>query len=208
MFHVELRQFPHVGRVFNLSPEELQARILASWVAGASIDLNERRWSPEKTRLTILEGPELHPDEMGLGRGWANAGKDGRDVTAELVGEAERQLRPPPAAELKDEIVALCDSGATRLDGVVELASRRNPQRRPSELLATAEQAVWELLHQGRVRILSGGEPIDRDRWQQVLLSWSSWTAAGPDAVMLEATAPAPASAPGARPGGRGLSRH
>jgi uncharacterized protein DUF3253 len=190
MFHVELRQFPHVGRAFNMTREEVSARILAPWIAGASIDLNERRWSPEKTRLTILEGPELRPDEMGLGRGWANAGKDGEDVTAALVGEAERQVQPPPAEQLKDEILALCVSGATRLDGVVELASRRNPQWRPSELLAAAEQAVWELLHQGRVRIVRAGEPVDRDQWQRVLLSWSSWTAAGPDAVTLEAAPP------------------
>jgi hypothetical protein len=194
MFHVELRQFPHIARAFNLTREELLARILAPWVAGTSIDLNERRWTPEKTRLTILEGPELRPDEMGLGRGWANAGRAGRDVTAELVGEAEGALRAPPA-ELKEEIVALCDSGATQLDSVVELASRRNPNRRPSELLASAEQAVWELLHQGRIRILRGGEPVDRDQWQQALLSWSSWTSAQDDAVTLEATARAAAPA-------------
>jgi hypothetical protein len=191
MFHVELRQFPHVTRAFNLTREELHSRILAPWVAGAAIDLDGRRWAPEKTRLTILKGSQLRPDEIGLGRGWANAGKGGEDVTAALVGEAEQRVQPPLADELKDEILGLCAGGATPLHRVVELLALRNPQRRPSELLAAAEQAVWELLHHGRVRMLRRGEPIDSERWQRVLLSWPSWTAAGPDAVTLEAAAPA-----------------
>jgi hypothetical protein len=181
MFHVELRQFPHVARAFNLTREELHSRILGPWVTGATIDLNDRRWPPEKTRLTILEGSELRSDEIGLGRGWANAGRSGEDVTTALVGEAERHVAPPLADELKDDILALCVGGATRLNAVVELLADQNPQRRPSELLATAEQAVWELLHQGRVGMLRGGEPVDSGQWQPVLLSWSSWTAAGPD---------------------------
>ena len=32
VFHVELRQFPHVARVFNLSREELDARFARPWV--------------------------------------------------------------------------------------------------------------------------------------------------------------------------------
>ncbi len=176
MFHVELRQFPHVTRAFNLTREELRARITEPWVAQTPIDLNDRRWTPEKTRLTILEGPELRPDEIGLGRGWANAGRGGKEVTAALVGEAERQLQPPSTSELKDEIVALCGSVATCLHAVVELVSRRSPDRRASELLAAAEQAVWELLHQGRVNMLRGDEPVERDQWRAVLLSWDSWT--------------------------------
>jgi hypothetical protein len=185
MFHVELRQFPHVTRAFNLTREELQTRITVPWAASAPIDLHERRWLPEKTRLTILEGPALRADEIGLGRGWANAGRSGEDVTAALVGEAERRLQLPHTEELKDEIVALCVGSRTRLDAVVELVSRRDPTRRPSELLAVAEQAVWELLHQGRVRMLRGGEPVERDQWQAVLLSWRSWTGAAPEPVML-----------------------
>ncbi len=185
MFHVELRQFPHVTRAFNLTREELQTRITGPWVASAPIDLHERRWLPDKTRLTILEGPELRPDEIGLGRGWANAGRNGEDVTAALVGEAERRLQPHPTDELKEEIVALCASGATPLESVVQLMSRRSPERRPSELLAVAEQAVWELLHQGRVRMLRGGEPVASGLWQPLLLSWPSWTGAGPEPVML-----------------------
>ena len=42
MFHVELRQFLHVARAFNLTREELDARILHPWVNGGSIALQDR----------------------------------------------------------------------------------------------------------------------------------------------------------------------
>jgi hypothetical protein len=178
MFHVELRQFPHVTRAFNLTREELHSRILGPWVTSAPIDLNDRRWLPEKTRLTILEGAELRPDEIGLGRGWANAGRGAEDVTAALVGEAEQRVETPSADGLKDALVELCARGPEPLRRVVELAGERHPQRRPSELLAAAEQAVWELLHQGRLTMLVGSEPVEPDQWQRVLMSWDSWTGA------------------------------
>ena len=41
MFHVELRQFPHVARMFNLSREELEARILGPWLAGRELELDQ-----------------------------------------------------------------------------------------------------------------------------------------------------------------------
>ena len=53
MFHVELRQFPHVARAFNLSREQLFARILRPLAAGRPVELNDRRWSPEKAKLAI-----------------------------------------------------------------------------------------------------------------------------------------------------------
>jgi hypothetical protein len=57
VFHVELRQFPHQARAFNLSREELDARILGPWISGAPIELQDRRWTSEKAKLTILAGP-------------------------------------------------------------------------------------------------------------------------------------------------------
>jgi hypothetical protein len=185
MFHVELRQFPHQARAFNLSREELDARILEPWCSGAPIDLQDRRWTSEKAKLTILEGAQLRPDEIGLGRGWSNATKSGRDVTAKLLEDA-RQSRQAPADELKEAIVAACAGSPIPLAQVVAVAAAREPQRRPSEVLGAAEQGVWELLHAGRVRLLSHGDEVLRERWQPVLLSWSSWT--GGD-VTVEATA-------------------
>jgi hypothetical protein len=186
MFHVELRQFPHVARSFNLTREELDAQILVPWVAGASIELQDRQWSSAKARLTILEGPALRPDEIGLGRGWSNAAKGGENVTARLVDDLGRQVQAPPVDELKQEILAACTGEPLPLGRVVELAVQDHPERRPSELLAVAEQAVWELLHQGEVAMLVGGAAVDREQWQPLLLSWSSWTDAWPEPVALE----------------------
>jgi hypothetical protein len=175
MFHVELRQFPHQARAFNLSREELEARILEPWVTGAPIALQDRRWTSEKAKLTIVEGPQLRPDEIGLGRGWNNANRSGTDVTETLIDEA-RRTRAAPADELKEAIVAACAGSPIALAQVVAVAAAREPQRRPSELLGAAEHAVWELLHAGRLRLLRRSEEVPREHWQPVLLSWSSWT--------------------------------
>lgn len=183
MYHVELRQFPHQARKFNLSREELESQILGPWVTGAAIALQDRRWTSEKAKLTILEGPELRPDEIGLGRGWNNATRSGTDVTDKLLEEAQR-TRDAPADELKAAILAACAAAPIALAQVVAVAAAREPQRRPSELLAAAEQGVWELLHSGRLQLLRHGEEVPGERWQAVLLSWSSWTA--PD-VTVEA---------------------
>src|SRR5204863_2643722 len=64
VFHVELRQFPNVARSFNLSESELHARVVGPWVAERPLELDDRRWSPDKARLTIYEGPRLAPEEI------------------------------------------------------------------------------------------------------------------------------------------------
>ena len=73
MYHLELRQFPHVSRVFNLTRDDLERQFVRPWVAGVIIEHDDRRWAPERSRLKILEGPELRQDELGMGRGWATA---------------------------------------------------------------------------------------------------------------------------------------
>jgi hypothetical protein len=62
VFHVELRQFPHVTRAFNLSEAELNAKVLVPWSEGQAVQMDDREWEPGKAKLTILEGPELHLD--------------------------------------------------------------------------------------------------------------------------------------------------
>jgi hypothetical protein len=181
VFHVELRQFPHQTRSFNLTREELDARILGPWVSGRSVELDERRWPPDRTRLTIYEGPALAGDQLGLGRGWANVTRDGEDVTARLLAEA---AHPPPVAELKRELVARLAGNALPLGRVVELVGERYPQARASERLALSEQAVWELLHEGTIRLARAGATVPRDDWQGVLLKWDAWSG---DAVTVGA---------------------
>src|ERR1700760_1357868 len=105
MYHVELRQFPHVARVFNLNREELESRFVRPYVGGTIIEHEDRRWAPERSRLKILEGRELRPDEVGMGRGWASATKHGADVTETVLAQARRGAEARPEVEaLKDAI--------------------------------------------------------------------------------------------------------
>lgn len=178
MYHLELRQFPHVTRVFNLDRGELDARFLRPWVVGTMIEHEERRWAPERCKLKVLEGPQVRPDELGLGRGWGAVTKDSEDVTDAVVAEAERGARSRPET---DALKAAVQEVAIRPIGfadVIGLASVGHSGWRASEHLALAEQAVWELLHQGRVTMLAAGEPVAPERWQEVMLSWATWTAA------------------------------
>jgi hypothetical protein len=185
VFHAELRQFPHVARAFNLTLEELQARIVSPWVAGQMVDWGDRRWAPDRARLTIYEGPALRPDEIGMGRGWANATRAGEDVTARLLSEAERPAAGDEA--LKEEILALCAAGPIDVRETVRLAGDLHREWLVSGRIAAAERAIWELLHAGSATLSSDGGAVASDRWQPLLLAWGTWSGQG-SPVLLEAT--------------------
>ena len=176
MYHVELRQFPHQARAFNLTREELDVRILGPWLSAGGVELDDRRWTADRARLTIYDGPALSADQLGMGRGWANVTREGEDVTGRLLAEA---AHPPPVAELKRELVERVAGGPLGLGAVIELAGERYPQARVSERLALCEQAVWELLHEGAVEIKRAGAPVGREHWQAMLLSWATWSEDG-----------------------------
>jgi hypothetical protein len=196
MFHVELRQFPYVARAFNLTPDELQTRVLGAWVRGEVVELDDRHWGPEKARLTIYEGPQLKPEEMGLGRSWANVTKNCTEVTEQLL-TLERQAAasagqgnraPETVSGLQSEILERCALGELVVSELIELLSRRHPDWRVSNRIALAEQSIWQLLHQGRLTIswADGGPPIEKDAWGPVLLAWRTWSPDGTPDVLLE----------------------
>jgi hypothetical protein len=193
VFHVELRQFPNVARAFNLSDPELHDQFLGDWVADRTIDYDDRRWSPEKTRLTVYEAPHLPPEEMGMGRGWANITKTGRDVTDEVVARA-RQGGAAGSSDaavqaFKSVIEERAAAGKLSLEQLLSLAATQNPGRRVSEQLALVEQAVWELLHRRRIVIIRADEEVPEDEWQLLLLTLSTWTRR---AAAIEVKRPSP----------------
>jgi hypothetical protein len=169
VFHVELRRFPHVARAFNLEAEELQARIVLPWVRGTPVHLQDRSFTPDRARLTIYEGPEVATEDRGLGRGWSTVTRDSEDVTARMIAAAGALV--PSASELKRRLVDAV--GPVLLSEAVALAG---PRGRPSERLAAAEQAVWELLHEGRLALVRSGTPVSAEDWEEVLLSWETWS--------------------------------
>jgi hypothetical protein len=180
VFHVELRQFPHVARAFNLTREELDQRFIRPWIAGAPLELDDRRWSREKARLTIYEATELPTEEMGMGRGWGNVTRTGQDVTSRLLNEAEGTAAAL-AAELerfKDEVIERCAKEPQSLHSLLLIANQRHPGWRVSDRLALTERAVWELLHQERLT-MNDGQPVPRERWEAKVLDWESWAEDG-----------------------------
>jgi hypothetical protein len=187
MYHLQLRQFPHVSRVFNLTRDDLEQRFVRPWVTGTIIEHDDRRWVPERARLTILEGPELRPDQLGMGRGWATATKRSREVTDAVVAEARRGAEARPEVESLKVAVQEVAATAITVQDVMALAAAAHPAWRPSEQLALAEQTVWEMLHQQRLTLTAAGEPVGRERWQPILLSWETWTGTGPR-IELRAT--------------------
>ena len=173
MFHVELRQFPHVARAFNLTREQLDLRVLMRWVDGKPVELEDRHWSPGRAKLTVYEARQLAGDELGLGRGWSAVAGSGQDVTTRVLQEARRRSDVPDG--LKERLLARLEQGAVALNEVVELADA--PSGRASDRLAVAEQAAWELLHEGRVSLARDGTALGPDEWRSALLSWRTWSA-------------------------------
>lgn len=174
MFHVELRRFPHVARAFNVSDDELRTRYVIPWVRGSAIVLEDRRWTlDKKTRLTIYEGSPIAPEERGLGRGWSAVTREGRDVTEQLLDEVRKAVAPSvPLPELKAALLTAAHKGPVRAGEAVALAGGRG---RVSERLAVAEQAVWELLHEGRLSLADGDVPVGSDGWESRLLARETW---------------------------------
>jgi hypothetical protein len=179
VYHLELRQFPHTAREFNLERAELDARFVRPWMKGEMIEFDERRWAPERTKLKILFGPPVALEELGMGRGWGQVTKDSEDVTDTVTAEAARGAQARPEVEALKEQVVQAAGQVFDFGAIAALAGVAHPGWRASEQLSLAEQAVWELLHQERLTMLDGGEPVPRERWQEVVLRWSSWAAVG-----------------------------
>jgi hypothetical protein len=191
VFHLQLRQFPNVTRAFNLTREQLDEQILAPWSAGRPVEWSERRWSPDRAKLTIYEGPALRPQDMGLGRGWGNATRTGEDVTDRLLAESQRpDARSQALAQLRDEILRRVAAGSLQPREIVGVVGEQHPDWRASDRLALAEQAIWELLHRGSLRLVrtadGRSETVEREQWQPLLLDWATWAGEQRPRLMLE----------------------
>jgi hypothetical protein len=90
---------------------------------------------------------------------------------------------------LKEQVVRHADE-LIGMREVAVLAGGSHPGWRASEQLSVAEQAVWELLHQERVVLISGGAEISRDRWQETVLRFSSWAPRSDGAAISVRTMP------------------
>jgi len=159
MFHVELRQFPHMAREFNLERDQLDARVVGPWIRGEVVELGDRRWSPEQAKLVIFEGRALGPDEIGMGRGWGNVTKSAEEVTARVLDEARGATGSPPSLEvLKQAVVSRAAQGPLRMAQVLRLAGELEPAEPQAPRLELAGRAVWELLQEERLTLSAGDD--------------------------------------------------
>ncbi|MGE5280711.1 MAG: hypothetical protein ACM3N0_00050 [Chloroflexota bacterium] len=97
-FHVQLSSEKERARVFNLSREELLARVIEPWLAGRTFEIAEYEWLPSESELKILEGPHLDNPDLAIGQGWSNAERKSENVTRRVLAEA-------PAPKLPDAFV-------------------------------------------------------------------------------------------------------
>lgn len=137
MFHVEVRQFPHSARAFNLERPELDD-LLRGWAAESTVRWGEREWEPRKAKLTILEGPALDLPEIGMGRGWPEAQRRSRDVTVALLSAGA-------GADRRAEVLERCAGAPVSLAGL-RTALGGDP--------AALDRAVWALVVAGELELV------------------------------------------------------
>jgi hypothetical protein len=100
-YHVEIRTTPlRHARTFNLGSDELHRQILEPWMANRPIELGDREWVPRESSLKVLEGRHLEGPDLSFGQAWSNAERSAREVTDEVLAEAERGAPAPPRALL------------------------------------------------------------------------------------------------------------
>jgi hypothetical protein len=100
MYHLELRQSPNRAWRFNLTEQELRA-VLDPWVRQQIVELGEKRWAPERSTITVLEGPALEVQQLAMGRGWQAAQRSSEDVTDRVLAAAAQAMHnaaSPPRA--------------------------------------------------------------------------------------------------------------
>jgi hypothetical protein len=122
--------------------------------------------------------------------------RKGEDVTARVIEAATQTVRPPgPMSHVpafKHELTELSAERPIAVRDALALANDRYPGWRVSDRIALAEQAVWELLHEGGLRLVRPAgedryEATTREEWGPLLLAWATWCDPHPQAYLAAA---------------------
>ncbi len=179
VLHVQLQQGRQAARAFNLEAEAVIEQFLVPLRGDGIFDYADKQWDPRVSRVVILEGRKLRPDELMLGRGWQAAQRIGTEITEAFIAQAASGVGGAAAANtverLKDRIIGRLTGGPLQLREVVVMASDLLAGHRLSERIAAAEQAVWELLHRDEAELRAGGEVVARERWEDLVLAAATW---------------------------------
>jgi hypothetical protein len=199
VYHLELRQFPHVARRFNQSEQQVLA-LARPWVGEQWVEEAERKWNMNEAELTILEGPNLTMADLAMGRGWRNAQRRSEDVTERVLdrfrksdgGEAsaasgddaavmaEVAGGAPDSGLLADslglELLGLLDDGPVAPARVWRLAQERLAGRPLAEALALADRAVRSLHGRGLIVLQArSGDVLDAAQLETALGAIETW---------------------------------
>jgi hypothetical protein len=200
LYHVELRETPHNTHVYNVDAERLQRELVGPWVRGQIVRFGDQEWIPQRSKITVLEGPHMPLGQLGLGKGWSNASRVSEDVTQRVLDAAQTALRvsgPPstPSPVLVREIRLGCAVEPVSLRTVWRLAGSAMSTASAGEGLVLAERAVSELLRQGAVELCRGGAagalPLTAEEAERVLGAVEEWSSEAADAVFVRAAAAA-----------------
>jgi len=176
VFHVQLRQRRDTASAFNLSQDDVRARFVTPMVTDRVFDFAEKQWNPRETQLTVIEGRQLRPDELGLGRGWPNAKRIGTEVTDQFLSDG--RVRGPqidPVMRLEDRIAGRLSAGPLPLRELLAMTAELMPGHTVGERLAVCERTVWESLQRGGRGLELDGSPLAADAWRAQLLDDDSW---------------------------------
>ncbi|MGA2469924.1 MAG: hypothetical protein ABSG64_04460 [Solirubrobacteraceae bacterium] len=197
MYHVELREFPHNTHAFNLDAARMHATIVGPYSRGEVFAFAEYEWVPQRTALTILEGPEIPLNQLGLGRGWAQAERGGKDVTEAVLAAARTptpEAQPIRSRGVEREILEHCAVAPVQLKQIWLLAETAEPEASAGELLVLAERSLGQLLSEGLVEVCrgegSGAEVLAREEVAALLRAAGAWSGADAGGIFVRAAAP------------------
>ena len=169
MFHVEMRMGGHVVREFNLGEQRLWLEFLAPLMAGKDFNVEGHDFIPRRTRLKVYEGPELRPDQLGMGRGWQNVERSADDVTERVLARARDHTAAAAAAPvpvrtssaaaelLRERLIGRLSAGPIAAEEILAIAAELMPESGEAERLGVATQAAWALLERGVAQLEPSG---------------------------------------------------
>jgi hypothetical protein len=175
MFHVEMRMGMEVVREFNLSEQRLWVEFLAPLMADQDFTVEGHDFIPRQTRLKIYEGPELRPDQLGMGRGWQNVERSAGDVTERVLERAREHTAAaaagghtatarvgtpagtPGAELLRERLIGRLSAGPIAAHEILAAAAELLPDAGEQERLVVAQAAVWALLERDLAQLTPSG---------------------------------------------------
>lgn len=159
----------NVVREFNLSEERLWLQFLAPLIDDREFTLEGHNFVPRQVRLKVYEGPELRPDQLGMGRGWQNVERNALDVTERVFARAREHVERARAASgttagaagaedlVRERLIGRLAAGPISAHEILAVAAELTPDATEQERLEIAQQALWQLLERGAAQLTPSG---------------------------------------------------